>query len=99
LRLLARELAGTAHGLCLLARRPLGGLFIESPLLHLPEDALALHLLFQSPKSLVDVVVADKNLQGMFPSLVGVAASERLRRKRSAAGRMTVTFSVYAATG
>src|SRR5215469_7583289 len=67
LRLLARELAGAAHRLGLLACRPLGRFFIEPPLLHLPEDALALHLLFQRPESLVDVVVADKNLQGMVP--------------------------------
>ena len=47
LSLLARELAGAAHRLSLLARRPLGRFFVEPPLLHLPEDALALHLLFQ----------------------------------------------------
>ena len=34
--------------------------------LHLAEDALALHLLFQHLESLVDIVVADENLQVVF---------------------------------
>jgi hypothetical protein len=45
LRLLARQLAGPAHGLGLLAHALLGRFFVVLPLLHLPEDALALHLL------------------------------------------------------
>jgi hypothetical protein len=45
LGLLARQLAGPAHGLRLFADALLGRLFVVLPLLHLPEDALALHLL------------------------------------------------------
>src|ERR1041385_2620464 len=86
LRLLARELAGAAHRLRLLAGRALGRLFIEPPLLHLAEDALALHLLLQDPESLVDVVVAHEHLQGMFPSSVAMTAAGLVRRMRSAGG-------------
>jgi hypothetical protein len=45
LGLLARQLAGPAHGLGLLADALLGRLLVVLPLLHLAEDALALHLL------------------------------------------------------
>jgi hypothetical protein len=45
LGLLARQLAGPAHGLGLLADALLGRLLVVFPLLHLAEDALALHLL------------------------------------------------------
>jgi hypothetical protein len=45
LGLLARQLAGPAHGLGLLADALLGWLLVVLPLLHLAEDALALHLL------------------------------------------------------
>jgi len=34
--------------------------------LHFAEDALALHLLLQNLKSLIDVVVADENLHALF---------------------------------
>ena len=34
--------------------------------LHLAEDALALHLLLQCPKGLVDIVVTDENLHVVF---------------------------------
>src|SRR5262249_44858807 len=52
-----------------LARLLLGGLLIVAAELHLAEDALALHLLLQRLESLVDVVVADKNLHASFPLL------------------------------
>jgi hypothetical protein len=32
--------------------------------LHFPEDALALHLLFQRAQGLVDIIVADVDLHG-----------------------------------
>src|SRR5262245_33054276 len=44
LGLLARQLAGPAHGLGLFAYALLGWLLVVLPLLHLAEDALALHL-------------------------------------------------------
>jgi hypothetical protein len=59
LGLLARQLAGPTHGLGLLADALLGWLLVVLPLLHLPEDALALHLLLEHPKGLIDVVVAN----------------------------------------
>jgi hypothetical protein len=34
--------------------------------LHLPEDALALHLLLQHSEGLVDIVVTDENLHASF---------------------------------
>ena len=37
--------------------------------LHFAEDAFALHLLFQGFERLIDVVVADENLQGIGPVL------------------------------
>jgi hypothetical protein len=36
---------------------------------HFAEDAFALHLLLQSLQSLVDVVVANENLQAVSPDL------------------------------
>src|SRR5262249_24027878 len=61
---LALQLAEAAHGLGALA----GLLFrrlLEMPAeLHLAEYALALHLLLQRPKGLVDVIVANDNLHG-----------------------------------
>ena len=62
LRALAGQLAGAAHSLGLLARTLLRGLFVVDVPLHLAERALALHLLLQRLQSLVDVVVAHKNL-------------------------------------
>jgi hypothetical protein len=40
---------------------------IETPLFHLPKDALALHFLFQDTERLVDIVVSNQYLQGPFP--------------------------------
>jgi hypothetical protein len=38
--------------------------------LHLAENALALHLLLERLEGLVDIVVADENLQTNIPSLL-----------------------------
>lgn len=62
LRALARQLAGAAHGFRLLASALFRRLFIMDVPLHFAERALALHLLLQRLQGLVDVVVADKNL-------------------------------------
>ena len=58
----ACEFAGAADGLGLLACALLGGLLEMLPKLHLAEDALTLQLLFQSPKGLIDIVVANADL-------------------------------------
>lgn len=66
LRLLASRLAAPPDRLGFLPNPPLGGLLIGAPCLHLAEQALALHLLFEDTKSLIDIVVAYKNLQWMI---------------------------------
>ena len=60
---LAGQLARAAHSLGLLASLTLGGLLEIVAELHFPENALALHLLLERLESLIDVVVADENLQ------------------------------------
>src|SRR5438128_8645874 len=62
LQLLARELAGAAYGFGLFTGLLLGGLFIMTAELHLAENPLALHLLFQRFQGLIDIVVANENL-------------------------------------
>src|SRR5262249_9791704 len=57
------RLPRTADGLRLLAGLALGRLFIGLAAFHLAKNALALHLLFQHPESLIDVVVANEYLQ------------------------------------
>ena len=60
---LALQLAIAADGLGPLAGALLGGLLIGAAQLHLPEDAFTLHLLLEGLEGLVDVVVADDDLQ------------------------------------
>ena len=62
LQLLARQLAGAAHGFGLFAGLLLGGLFVVTAELHLAENPLALHLLLQRLEGLIDIVIADENL-------------------------------------
>ena len=52
-----------ADGLGLPTSLGLGRLLVSSAGFHFPEDALALHLLLEHAKSLVDIVVANENLQ------------------------------------
>src|SRR5919112_6367278 len=66
LHLLADQLACPTHRLRPLAGLLLGGLLVVAAQLHLAEDALALQLLLECAKRLVDVVVADENLH-RFP--------------------------------
>src|ERR1044072_7027851 len=68
LRALACELACAADRFRLLARLLLGGFFVMAAKLHFAENALALHLLLERLEGLVDVVVADENLQAKVPS-------------------------------
>src|SRR6476469_4176936 len=65
LGLLARELAGAADGLGLLAGALLRGLLVIVTELHLAEDAFALHFLFQSPEGLIDIVIANDDLHAL----------------------------------
>jgi hypothetical protein len=69
LKFLARELAGAAHGLGLFSGAPFGRLFVMAAKLHFAEDALSLHLLLESFEGLIDIVVADENLQANDPDL------------------------------
>ena len=46
--------------------------------LHLAENALALHLLLERLESLVDIVVADENLQTNVPSLLVICSGLEL---------------------
>jgi len=66
---LAGQLACAAHGLGLPTRLGLGRLLESSAGLHFPEDALALHLLLQGLERLIDVVVADHDLNDLKLSI------------------------------
>ncbi len=74
--LLARQFAGTADRFSLLARLFLGRLlelFLE---LHLTENAFTLKLFFQSPKGLVDIVVANTDLHGSLTVFLELVCNE-----------------------
>src|SRR5450631_4388868 len=62
LHLLARQLAGAADRFRLFPRLLFRGFFVMAAKLHLAENALALHLLFERLEGLVDIVVANENL-------------------------------------
>src|SRR5271155_4251263 len=62
LQSLARELAGAADRFRLFPRLLFRWLFVMAAKLHLAENTLALHLLFQRLEGLVDIVVANENL-------------------------------------
>lgn len=66
---LASKFAGTAHGFSALAGFLLGRLFEVLTGLHFPEQAFALHFLFQRAEGLLNVVIADDDLYyGTSPS-------------------------------
>src|SRR5262249_10776864 len=67
LQLLARELAGAAHGFGGFASPFLRGLLVVPTQFHLAENSLALHLLLEGLQGLVDIVVANKNLHALRP--------------------------------
>src|SRR6516225_2799764 len=58
-------LARASDGFCLLAGLALGRFFIRLAALHLAKNALALHLLFEHPESLIDIVVSNEYLQNV----------------------------------
>src|SRR5262245_12961624 len=81
---LARQLARAAHGLGLLAHALLGGFLVVVPELHLPENALALHLLLERLEGLIDVVIANLNQQAVvLGSVVPVAYAKMGRGSRN----------------
>jgi hypothetical protein len=62
LRLLAGQFMRAANGFGPLAGALFRGLLVSAALLHFAKDALALHLLLQRTKRLLDIVVANQNL-------------------------------------
>jgi hypothetical protein len=81
--LFSSEFAGPANGLRFFAGLPLRRFLVRPSLLHFPEDALALHLLLQNTKRLVDIVIANKYLQMKLPAGLRtrqVPACSQLRR-------------------
>src|SRR5215471_2465707 len=62
LHLLARQLASPADRFRLFPRLLFRWFFVVAAELHLAENALTLHLLFQRLEGLVDIVVANENL-------------------------------------
>src|ERR1700722_11578405 len=79
LQLLAGELARTAHGFGLFTGLLLGWLFVMTAELHLAENTLALHLLLQRLKGLVDIVIANENLHAASSSIdrIGILRKRR----------------------
>jgi hypothetical protein len=65
----AEQLAGAADGFGLLAGALLGRLLIAAAELHFAENAFALHLLLERAKRLIDIVVANQNVNdgGLLP--------------------------------
>jgi hypothetical protein len=59
---LAGQLTGAAHGFRLFAGALFRGLLVMIAALHFAESAFPLHLLFERLQRLVDVVVANENL-------------------------------------
>jgi len=69
LRALASQFPRPADGFGLLARLALGGLLEMVAAFHLPEETFALHLLLERLQRLVDVVVADNDLNDLKLSI------------------------------
>src|SRR3974377_1070018 len=78
LSLLTRELARAADRLGLFPVFALRRFFIRASQLHVTKYALALHFLFQDTEGLINVVIADKNLQ-WTSSFLKASASARAR--------------------
>ena len=77
---LASEFPRTADGFSFLARFPFGRLFEMIAALHLPEETFALHLLLERFQRLIDVVIADHDLNDLklsigFPAGPGVVVA------------------------
>src|SRR6202000_2426415 len=74
LQALALQLAIAAHRFGALAGALFARLLIGAAQLHLPEDAFTLHLLLQRLERLVDVVVANDDLQSGLPETAQIEA-------------------------
>ena len=66
----ASQLAGAADGFSLFARFSFGGLLEMVAALHFPEKTLALHLFLERLQRLIDVVVADNDLNDLKLSII-----------------------------
>jgi hypothetical protein len=66
LQALAQQFAVAAHRLGFFAGAALGRLFVIAPQLHFPEHPFALHFFLQGPEGLVDIVIANDDLHGLF---------------------------------
>jgi hypothetical protein len=82
---LAGELAGPADGFGAFADAPLRGLLVVAAKLHFAKQALALQLLLEHLESLVDVVVAYKDLHVCFRCCPAVVQPGRLLTDRISA--------------
>ena len=65
LRQFPGSFARASDGFCLLAGFALGRFFVRLATLHFTKNALALHLLFEGPESLFDIVIANEYLQNV----------------------------------
>src|SRR5579864_1466767 len=74
---LAQRLAMAPHGLGLLSRAPLRGLFIGATILHLAERAFALHLFLQDAQRRVHIVVPHQNLHRLPSPFSGRSLERR----------------------
>jgi hypothetical protein len=75
LHALADKLARAANRFRLLAGALFGWLFVEFPPFHLAECAFALHFLLQRAKSLLDIIVADNDLNQRKSSFFEIKTS------------------------
>ena len=66
--------ARASDGFCLLAGLAFRRFFIRLAALHLTKNALALHLPFEDPESLIDVVVSNDDLQNVSNLLLALGA-------------------------
>jgi len=64
---LASELAGATNRFSFFPVRLFGRLLVKSSTLHLAKHAFALHFLLEHTERLIDIVVADEDLQETFP--------------------------------
>jgi len=74
LRLFPGSLTRAADGFRLLAGLALGRFFIRLAALHLTKNALALHLLLEDSESLIDIVIANDDLQNVSNLLTALDA-------------------------
>ena len=71
--------ARASDSFCLLAGFSLGRFFVRLATLHLTKNALALHLLFEGPESLFDIVVTNEYLQNVSNLGAGGVTTRRSR--------------------